>query len=124
MQIGIDSFVTTGLPESEWASRGDTQRVSELLEEIELADRLGLDVYGIGEHHRPEYLASSPAVLLAAAAARTKRIRLVSAVNVLSSDDPIRLFQQFRNRRSDLGRARRDHRGARLLHRVLSAVRL
>jgi len=65
------------------------------LEEIELADRVGLDAYGIGEHHREEYVASSPAVLLAAAAARTKTIRLTSAVTVLSSDDPVRVFQDF-----------------------------
>ena len=71
------------------------QRVRELLEEIELADRVGVDVYGIGEHHREEYIASSPAVLLAAAAARTERIRLTSAVTVLSSDDPVRVFQDF-----------------------------
>jgi probable LLM family oxidoreductase len=95
MQIGIDSFVTTNLPQDRWETDSDPERVHELLEEIELADRLGLDVFGIGEHHRPEFIASSPAVLLAAAAARTKRIRLVSAVSVLSSDDPIRLFQQF-----------------------------
>ena len=95
MQIGIDSFVSTSLPPEEWGASGDAQRVRELLEEIVLADEAGLDVYGIGEHHRPEYIASSPATLLAAAAARTRRIRLVSAVNVLGSDDPIRLFQQF-----------------------------
>src|SRR5690554_6283666 len=65
------------------------------MEEIELADQVGLDVFGIGEHHRPEYVVSSPAVVLAAAAARTKRIRLTSAVSVLSSDDPVRVFQQF-----------------------------
>ena len=72
-----------------------TRRVQQLLEEIELADRVGLDAYGIGEHHREEYVASSPAVLLAAAAARTKNIRLTSAVTVLSSDDPVRVFQDF-----------------------------
>src|SRR5207302_11037647 len=66
-----------------------------LLEEIELADRVGLDVFGVGEHHRQEFIVSSPAVLLAAAAARTKRIRLTSAVTVLSSDDPVRVFQDF-----------------------------
>jgi len=71
------------------------ERVTDLLEEIELADQVGLDVFGIGEHHRKEFLASSPAVLLAAAAARTKRIRLTSAVTVLSSDDPVRVFQDF-----------------------------
>src|SRR5687768_3682996 len=66
-----------------------------LLEEIELADQLGLDVFGVGEHHREEFIVSAPAVVLAAAAARTKRIRLTSAVNVISSDDPVRVFQQF-----------------------------
>src|SRR3989337_3561713 len=66
-----------------------------LLEEIELADRLGLDVFGVGEHHREEFIVSAPAVVLAAAAARTKRIGLTSAVNVISSDDPVRVFQQF-----------------------------
>jgi probable LLM family oxidoreductase len=71
------------------------QRLADLLEEIELADRVGLDVFGVGEHHRPEYVVSSPAVVLAAAAARTKRIRLTSAVTVLSSDDPVRVFQDF-----------------------------
>jgi probable LLM family oxidoreductase len=95
MQIGVDSFVATALDQSKDGSVGDVARVQELLEQIELADQVGLDVFGVGEHHRPEYVASSPAVLLAAAAARTKRIRLVSAVTVLSSDDPVRVFQQF-----------------------------
>lgn len=91
MQIGVDSFVAT----AKSGPVGDAQRVRELLEEIELADRVGLDVFGVGEHHRPDYVASSPATLLAAAAARTQRIRLASAVTVLSSDDPVRVFQQF-----------------------------
>src|SRR5690606_32398976 len=72
-----------------------SQRLANLLETIELADQTGLDVFGIGEHHRPEYLASSPVVMLAAAAARTKHIRLSTAVTVLSSDDPVRVFQDF-----------------------------
>src|SRR5213080_4452627 len=67
----------------------------DLLEEVALADEVGLDVFGIGEHHRPDFVVSAPAVVLAAAAARTERIRLTSAVTVLSSDDPIRVFQQF-----------------------------
>src|SRR5579863_2762101 len=67
----------------------------DLLEEIELADQVGLDVFGVGEHHRPDFIVSAPAVVLAAAAVRTKTIRLTSAVSVLSSDDPIRVFQQF-----------------------------
>ena len=91
MQIGVDSFVATALS----GEKGDVARVQQLLEQIELADQVGLDVFGIGEHHRPDYVASAPAVLLAAAAARTKRIRLASAVTVLSSDDPVRVFQQF-----------------------------
>jgi probable LLM family oxidoreductase len=71
------------------------ERIRRLIEEIELADRVGLDVYGVGEHHRREFVVSAPAVVLAAAAARTKRIRLTSAVSVLSSDDPVRVFQDF-----------------------------
>jgi len=71
------------------------QRLKDLIEEVELADQVGLDVFGIGEHHRADYLVSAPAVVLAAAAAKTKRIRLSSAVSVLSSDDPVRVFQQF-----------------------------
>jgi probable LLM family oxidoreductase len=70
-------------------------RLRHLIEEIELADQVGLDVFGVGEHHRPDYAVSVPAVVLAAAAERTKRIRLTSAVNVLGSDDPVRVFQQF-----------------------------
>lgn len=91
MQIGVDTFVATAQP----GPPGDARRVQELLEEIVLADQVGLDVFGVGEHHRPDYVSSAPAVLLAAAAARTQRIRLASAVTVLSSDDPVRVFQQF-----------------------------
>jgi probable LLM family oxidoreductase len=94
MEIGIDSFVEIA-PNAGNAAEQGQQRVRELLQEAELADRVGLDVFGIGEHHRPEYIASSPAVLLAAMAARTERIRLASAVTVLSSDDPVRVFQDF-----------------------------
>jgi probable LLM family oxidoreductase len=72
-----------------------TQRLRNLIEEIELADQVGLDVFGVGEHHRPEYAVSAPAVVLAAAAERTRNIRLTSAVTVLSSDDPVRVFQNF-----------------------------
>jgi probable LLM family oxidoreductase len=93
MEFGIDSFVsTTWTPASK---TGDAERMARLLEEIETADAAGLDVFAIGEHHREEYLASAPAVILAAAAARTKNIRLASAVTVLSSDEPVRVFQQF-----------------------------
>ena len=91
MQVGVDSFVAT----AHSGPTGDVALVQDLLAEIELADQVGLDVFGIGEHHRADYVSSAPAVLLAAAAARTKRIRLASAVTVLSSDDPVRVFQQF-----------------------------
>src|SRR3954470_15317338 len=95
MEIGVYTFAelypdpTTGhliTPE---------QRLANLLEEVELADDLGLDVFGVGEHHRPDFAVSAPAVVLGAAAAVTSRIRLTSAVSVISSDDPVRVFQQF-----------------------------
>src|SRR4051794_32299268 len=71
------------------------QRMRDLMEEAELADQVGLDVFGVGEHHRPDFAVSAPAVVLAAAAERTTKIRLTSAVTVLSSDDPVRVFQDF-----------------------------
>ena len=71
------------------------ERLNNLVEEIELADKVGLEVYGVGEHHRPDYAASAPAIVLAAGAARTSNIRLTSAVTVLSSDDPVRVYQNF-----------------------------
>ena len=89
MELGVYTFVEL---------RGDIspeQRVRDLMEEIELADEVGLDVFGVGEHHRPDFVVSAPAVVLAAAAVRTKRIRLTSAVTVLSSDDPVRVFEEF-----------------------------
>lgn len=95
MQVGIDTFVEAKLGSSQSAGGLGVERVRQMLEEVELADSVGVDVYAIGEHHREEYIASSPAVLLAAAAARTSKIRLSSAVTVLSSDDPVRVFQQF-----------------------------
>lgn len=92
MEIGVDSFAAI-MPAAETLSAAD--RLANLLEEIEIADRAGLDVFGIGEHHRPEFLDSAPAVILAAAAARAKTIRLTSAVTVLSAADPVRVFQEF-----------------------------
>ena len=95
MEIGIYTFAErTADPRTGYLVSAQ-QRFHDLLEEIVLADELGLDVFGVGEHHRPDYLASSPAVVLAAAASRTRRIRLTSAVTVLSSDDPVRVFQDF-----------------------------
>ena len=89
MELGIYTFV----------ERSPTvpaeQRMRDLMAEIELADQAGLDVFGIGEHHRPDYIVSAPAVVLAAASQRTRRIRLTSAVSVISSDDPVRVFQEF-----------------------------
>src|SRR5471032_2450386 len=95
MQIGIDSFVAIFPDHTTGEALSPAARIRNLLEEIELADQVGLDVFGIGEHHRREFLDSAPAVLLAAAAARTRRIRLTSAVTVLSADDPVRIFQDF-----------------------------
>jgi probable LLM family oxidoreductase len=92
MQVGIDSFAA-------WDDAGFTispsERLRKLVEQIEYADKIGLDLFGIGEHHRKEFLDSAPTVILGAAAARTKNIRLTSAVTVLSASDPVRLFQEF-----------------------------
>jgi probable LLM family oxidoreductase len=95
MQIGIDSFAASIPDPVTGVTLSHAERMKNLLSEIELADQVGLDVFGIGEHHRPEFLDASPAVILAAAAARTNRIRLTSAVKVLSADDPVRVFQDF-----------------------------
>jgi probable LLM family oxidoreductase len=94
-EIGIYSFAERTPDPLTGHIVSPAQRLHDLIEEIELADQVGLDVYGLGEHHRAEYMSSAPAVILAAAAARTKRIRLSSAVTVLSSDDPVRVFQDF-----------------------------
>ncbi len=95
MQLGIDSFVKAALDPNTGCAMEPARHLSELLEAISLADEVGLDVFGIGEHHRPEFLDSAPSLLLAAAAARTKNIRLTSAVTVLSAADPVRVFQEF-----------------------------
>ncbi len=95
MEIGIYTFAETPLDPATGRQIGTRERLRDLLEEIELADQVGLDVFGVGEHHRPDYAVSTPAVVLAAAAARTQNIRLTSAVSVLSSDDPVRVFQDF-----------------------------
>jgi probable LLM family oxidoreductase len=87
MEIGLYTFAETG-PDP-------ARRMRELMEEIDLAEQAGLDVFGVGEHHRPDFAVSSPAVVLGAAAVRTQRMRLTSAVTVLSSDDPVRVFQDF-----------------------------
>src|SRR5580692_10802040 len=91
IQVGVDSFAAR--PADNNVSASDSIR--NLVERIELADKVGLDVFGVGEHHRKEFLDSAPQMILAAAAMRTKRIRLTSAVTVLSAADPVRVFQNF-----------------------------
>jgi probable LLM family oxidoreductase len=95
MELGLYTFGDVGTDPVSGARVDPALRLRQLVEEIALADEVGLDVFGLGEHHRPDYAVSAPAVALAAAAGRTSRIRLSSAVTVLSSDDPIRVFQQF-----------------------------
>ena len=95
MELGLFTFGDVGTDPTSGKTVDAAMRLANLVEEIELADQVGLDVFGLGEHHRPDYAISAPAVALAAAATRTKAIRLTSAVSVLSSDDPIRVFQQF-----------------------------
>ena len=94
-EVGIYSFVESTPDPVTGAILSPTERMSNLMETIELADQVGLDVFGLGEHHRPDFISSSPVTILAAAAARTNNIRLSTAVTVLSSDDPVRVFQDF-----------------------------
>ena len=95
MELGIYTFVEATPDARTGHLITPEQRLANLMEEVALADEAGLDVFGVGEHHRPDYVVSTPAVVLAAAAMRTTRIRLTSAVTVLSSDDPVRVFQEF-----------------------------
>ncbi|WP_028608553.1 LLM class flavin-dependent oxidoreductase [Paenibacillus harenae] len=95
MEIGISTFLAATPDPATGAAISHAERLRQAVDEIVLADQAGLDVYGIGEHHRPDYAGSSPAVVLAAAAAATKHIRLTSAVTVLPSDDPVRVYQSF-----------------------------
>jgi probable LLM family oxidoreductase len=95
MELGLYTFADVNPNPTRSKGAEGAERLKHLIEEIELADQVGLDVFGLGEHHRPDYAASAPAVVLAAAAVKTRNIRLTSAVTVLSSDDPVRVFQQF-----------------------------
>ncbi|MEK4667863.1 LLM class flavin-dependent oxidoreductase [Niallia sp. FSL R7-0271] len=95
MEIGISTFVETTPDTNTGKTISHAERIREVVEEIVLADKVGLDIFGVGEHHRKDYAASSPAVILAAAAAQTNNIRLTSAVTVLSSADPVRVYQDF-----------------------------
>ena len=102
MQLGLYSFAENTVDGGVVQSPAD--RIADVLEEIVLADQLGLDFYGLGEHHRPDFTASAPVTILAAAAARTRSIRLTTAVTVLSSDDPIRVYEQFSVTREGSGK--------------------
>jgi alkanesulfonate monooxygenase SsuD/methylene tetrahydromethanopterin reductase-like flavin-dependent oxidoreductase (luciferase family) len=95
IEIGIDSFVAQMPDPDTGGSVSPAERVARFLEEVEIADRAGIHIFGVGEHHRSEFLDSAPSVLLGAAAARTKSVRLTSAVTVLSAADPVRVFQDF-----------------------------
>ncbi|KKB12986.1 luciferase [Devosia geojensis] len=95
MQLGLYSFAENTTEHFSGRLQSPAERLADLIEEIELADQVGLDFYGLGEHHRPDFVASAPVTILAAAAARTRSIRLSTAVTVLSSEDPIRVWQQF-----------------------------
>jgi probable LLM family oxidoreductase len=94
MELGITSFAET-IPSHGGTTVGHGDRLRQILEEVEVAESVGLDVYGLGEHHRPDFASSAPAVVLAAAAGRTSKIRLFPAVSILSTDDPVRVFQQY-----------------------------
>ncbi len=95
MQIGVDSFGAVISDPATGLTLSPVERMDNLLEEIVLADKFGLDVFGIGEHHRSEFVDSAPPIILGGAATRTKNIRLTSAVTVLSAADPVRIFQEF-----------------------------
>ena len=95
MEIGLYTFAEVTPDAMTGSTISPEQRLADLMEEVELADQIGLDVFAVGEHHRPDFAVSAPAVVLAAAAMRSKRIRLSSAVSVISSDDPVRVFQDF-----------------------------
>src|SRR3954467_1681177 len=95
MEIGLYTFGDVGADPVTGHRIGPAERLRNLVEEIVLADQVGLDVFGVGEHHRADYSVSAPAVALAAASQRTRAIRLTSAVSVLSSDDPVRVFEEF-----------------------------
>ena len=95
MELGVTTFAETYPDPRTGRTVSHGERLRDLVEEVEVAEQVGLHVYGVGEHHRADFAASSPAVVLAAAAARTSRILLTSAVTVLSSDDPVRVFQDF-----------------------------
>src|SRR5262245_26805960 len=95
MEIGVYTFVENTPDPTTGRILDPARRLRHLIEEAELADQVGLEIFGIGEHHRPDFLASAPIVMLGAAAERSKHIKLSTAVTVLSSDDPVRVYEQF-----------------------------
>ena len=95
MELGLTSFAETISGPDGGPPVGHGERLRQILEEVTVAESVGLDVYGLGEHHRPDFASSSPATVLAAAAGRTNKIRLFPAVSILSTDDPVRVFQQY-----------------------------
>ncbi len=123
MEIGIDSFAAAMIDTDSGAGINSMESITQLLERIEHADQVGLDVFGIGEHHRKEFLDAAPVVILAAAAARTKRIRLTSAVTVLSAADPVRVFQNFATLDLNFSRPGRNGSWAWVIYRILPAIR-
>ena len=124
MELGITTFAETVTDPATGTTRGHGERLRQVLEEVEVAEQAGLAVYGVGEHHRADFAASAPAVVLAAAAARTDRIRLTSAVTVLSLRRPRAGLPGLRHPRPAVLRPRRGHRRPRLVRRVVPAVRL
>ena len=123
LEFGLDTFgdITPG---ADGRTLSHAQVIRNVVEEAALADDIGIDFFGVGEHHRPDFAISAPEVVLGAIAGRTRRIRLGSAVTVLSSDDPVRVFERFSTLDAvSSGRAEIIRR-ARLVHRILSAVRL
>ena len=123
LQLGLDSFGDR--PQgSDGELVSHATAIRQVVEEAVLADQVGVDVIALGEHHRPEYSVSSPETVLAAIAARTSRLRLGSGVTVLSSDDPVRVFQRFATLDAISERSRGGHPRPRLVHRVVPAVRL
>ena len=123
MQIGIDSFAAAPFDNETGIMMSSADAIGQLLDRIEHADQAGLDIFGIGEHHRKDFLDSAPTIILAAAAARTKQIRLTSAVTVLSAADPVRVFQNFATPGSCFKRKGRDGGRPWLIHRVVSFIR-
>ena len=124
MELGLYTFADVQSDTVPGKALNTHQRIKDLMEEIKLADEVGLDVFGVGIHHRPDYAVSSPATILAAAAVSTKNIKLTSAVTVLSSDDPVRIFAAICYGRPVIRRAGRDHGRPGIVYRIISFIRI